>query len=58
MIFLQGDSGGPLFVKVKSRFYQIGIVSGGQECAGAHPGVYANVYHYIQWIMRVVNSLG
>ncbi|XP_022673321.1 venom protease-like isoform X1 [Varroa destructor] len=52
-----GDSGGALTVSVGGRFYQVGIVSGGLECAGTSPGVYVNVFNYVDWIARAVKHL-
>ncbi|TDG43941.1 hypothetical protein AWZ03_009638 [Drosophila navojoa] len=47
----QGDSGGPLIVKNKLQ----GVVSWGRSCAlPTHPGVYANVFHYVDWIKSKV----
>ncbi|OQR76718.1 brain-specific serine protease 4-like [Tropilaelaps mercedesae] len=52
-----GDSGGALTVRLGGRFYQVGIVSGGRECASYYPGVYANVFNYIDWIVKAVEFL-
>ncbi|KAK3248118.1 hypothetical protein CYMTET_42412 [Cymbomonas tetramitiformis] len=49
----QGDSGGAMFFEVANRYYVIGVVSFGYECAYRYsivPGVYANVTHVIDWI--------
>ncbi|KAK3246093.1 hypothetical protein CYMTET_44314 [Cymbomonas tetramitiformis] len=49
----QGDSGGAMFFEVADRYYVIGVVSFGYECAYRYsivPGVYANVTHVIDWI--------
>ncbi|XP_045128339.1 venom protease-like [Portunus trituberculatus] len=52
-----GDSGGPLHhVSLNDgRFYIVGIVSFGFECASAdYPGVYTRVTTFLDWIMEVV----
>jgi V8-like Glu-specific endopeptidase len=48
----QGDSGGPLFVSNRAGgVVQVGITSFGVGCATAtHPGVYARVSRYNDWI--------
>ncbi len=48
----QGDSGGPLFVSNRAgAVVQVGITSFGIGCATAtHPGVYARVSRYNDWI--------
>eukprot|EP00854_Cymbomonas_tetramitiformis_P000142 gene142-235_t len=49
----QGDSGGAMFFEVNNRYYVIGVVSFGYECAYRYsivPGVYANVTHVADWI--------
>ncbi|CAG9133503.1 unnamed protein product [Plutella xylostella] len=53
----QGDSGGPMFGKLpnanKRKYYQIGIVSWGIDCAKPdYPGVYTNVRKYKEWIKQ------
>ncbi|KPJ14532.1 Transmembrane protease serine 9 [Papilio machaon] len=53
----QGDSGGPLFsthpVTHNSKWYQVGIVSWGIDCAmPGYPGVYTIVSKYIPWIKQ------
>lgn len=43
----QGDSGGPLIINDKLH----GVVSWGYRCAEpTHPGVYARVYYFLDWI--------
>lgn len=50
-----GDSGGPLFVPGPSGLLQVGIVSGGFDCAVAGwPGLYARVATYAEWIAAVL----
>jgi len=47
----QGDSGGPLVVKDSTKYYQVGVVSWGNGCAGKNsPGVYARVTKFLSWI--------
>ncbi len=47
----QGDSGGPLILEDANGWFQIGIVSWGNECALAnYPGVYTNLANYRNWI--------
>ncbi|CAF1063533.1 unnamed protein product [Brachionus calyciflorus] len=47
----QGDSGGPFFMKVKSNYFLVGIVSWGYDCNGA--GVYTKVSNFVDWIHSV-----
>ncbi|XP_070507822.1 transmembrane protease serine 9-like [Chironomus tepperi] len=47
----QGDSGGPLTQFVgESRALLVGVVSFGTGCGGDHPGVYARVSYFLDWI--------
>ena len=50
----QGDSGGPLSWEKDGRFYVIGIVSWGVDCAQeGYPGFCTNVIHYLDWIKNI-----
>ncbi|XP_053550127.1 serine protease 27-like [Bombina bombina] len=54
----QGDSGGPLACKSDKYWYLTGIVSWGEECAGANkPGVYTNVSVFYSWIQEKIKVL-
>mmetsp|Transcript_106325 Transcript_106325/g.216834 ORF Transcript_106325/g.216834 Transcript_106325/m.216834 type:complete len:349 (-) Transcript_106325:87-1133(-) len=48
-----GDSGGPLFVKGASPEEDrlVGLVSWGFTCSGEHPGIYARISHFYNWIV-------
>ncbi|KAF6776365.1 hypothetical protein AHF37_09373 [Paragonimus kellicotti] len=55
----QGDSGGPLMCQDETdkRWYQIGVVSFGKECAAKEaPGIYSRVSKGLPWITSVINS--
>uniref|UniRef100_A0A0P4WPQ3 Peptidase S1 domain-containing protein n=1 Tax=Scylla olivacea TaxID=85551 RepID=A0A0P4WPQ3_SCYOL len=52
-----GDSGGPLhYLSLNDgRYYIVGIVSFGLECANAdYPGVYTRVTTFLDWILDIV----
>ncbi|XP_053665056.1 phenoloxidase-activating factor 3-like [Anopheles marshallii] len=55
-----GDSGGPLqYVSDSTRFVLQGVVSFGVKTCGTKiaPGIFANVTHYIDWIVQEANVL-
>lgn len=46
-----GDSGGPIRCFFERRWLQAGVVSWGEACAKRNlPGVYTNLFYYIDWI--------
>jgi len=53
-----GDSGGPLILKqANKQWWQIGIVSWGEGCAGKHkPGMYSRVTEMHQWLSYHANK--
>ncbi|XP_022220414.2 venom serine protease Bi-VSP [Drosophila obscura] len=56
----QGDSGGPLMMPQLEgsgyRFYLLGLVSFGYECARPNfPGVYTRVASYVPWIRQQIS---
>jgi len=55
----QGDSGGPLtwLDPRNDKIKIIGVVSFGRDCAKpGHPGVYAKVTTYLDWIKKIIGS--
>lgn len=47
----QGDSGGPFVLPHESRFYLVGVVSSGKDCASpGFPGIYTRVTRYLDWL--------
>ena len=47
----QGDGGGPLVCKIEKTWFQVGVVSFGDDC-GRSPGVYTLVVAYLNWIKK------
>lgn len=57
LCYPQGDSGGPLVCESSGVWYQVGIVSWGDEdCNVGSPVVYTRVSYLRQWIDSVVTS--
>merc|ERR1711887_403391 len=55
----QGDSGGPLTCVRDGQPVVAGVVSWGFDCAfEGQPGVYANTYHYTDWILATAEENG
>lgn len=50
----EGDSGGPLVMRVRQKFYLVGVVSTGAPCGGIIPGLYTRVSRYLDWIEQRV----
>uniref|UniRef100_A0A182MS59 Peptidase S1 domain-containing protein n=1 Tax=Anopheles culicifacies TaxID=139723 RepID=A0A182MS59_9DIPT len=49
-----GDSGGPLIMRMRQKFYLVGVVATGAPCGSAIPGVYTRVSRYLDWIEQRV----
>ena len=55
----QGDSGGPLTCVRDDQPVLVGLVSWGIGCAvEGQPGVYTNVFQYIDWIKQTTANAG
>ena len=55
----QGDSGGPLICLRDDQPVLVGIVSWGIGCAEeGYPGIYTNVYKFIDWIQETTTNAG
>ncbi|GIY17433.1 hypothetical protein CDAR_1892 [Caerostris darwini] len=51
----KGDSGGPLVLQKRKRWYLVGIVSAGGNCASPmQPGIYTLVSAFKTWISRII----
>ena len=49
----QGDSGGPMICEIDGHAVLTGIVSWGIKCGfDGYPGVYGEVWHYKEWILK------
>lgn len=56
-----GDGGGPIVCKdpLTSQYFQVGITAWGIGCGQKdHPGVYADVSRFSNWIENVVRGSG
>ncbi|KAM9277730.1 LOW QUALITY PROTEIN: enteropeptidase [Cariama cristata] len=51
----QGDSGGPLTSEDGNKWFLVGVVSFGYECAlPKRPGVYVRVTMFVDWIRKII----
>ncbi|XP_039911857.1 enteropeptidase isoform X2 [Hirundo rustica] len=51
----QGDSGGPLTFEDGDKWFLVGVVSFGEECAlPQRPGVYVRVTMFVDWIKNII----
>ena len=54
----QGDAGGPLICSVNQQPTLVGVVSKGVSCGkSGKPGIYENVFKYIDWINEKINPV-
>lgn len=53
----RGDSGGPMVDATDQHHVLVGIVAWGAICGQGWPGVYTNIYHYLDWINKTMDSL-
>ncbi|KAM3836525.1 enteropeptidase [Vipera latastei] len=52
----QGDSGGPLMCQENKQWFLAGVTSFGYKCALPNrPGIYVNVFKFVDWIKRTIN---
>ncbi|CAN8002027.1 unnamed protein product, partial [Ixodes hexagonus] len=55
----QGDSGAPMMVKNDKSFEVVGLVSFGNGCnIQGVPGVYTNIFNYLEWIRNTIAGQG
>ncbi|XP_064471947.1 venom protease-like [Ornithodoros turicata] len=51
----QGDSGGPFVLPHDRRFYIVGVVSSGKDCATpGFPGIYTRVTSFLDWLKNAL----
>ena len=52
-----GDSGGPLTCIRDGQPYLVGVITRGSGCGDAgSPTLYADIYHYLDWINSVARD--